>query len=332
MGSQPPEFASSDNPAARSPSIVTRFLTFAYLPVINLGLLIWPKWLSFDWSMDAIPRVKSLTDPRNILSCIFYYLLIRVSYKLYLILRHRRRRRTCLQRLFYQQQQRWNSRKNNYCSTCPVCRFHGSPTIITTNHHICHNNNNLSTVKLSTSYRRNIFSTNSSSSSTSSSTTDLSTVKSIRRKNDSNIITNNLTSAEITLLSLAFLTIPFIPATNLFFYVGFVIAERVLYIPSVGYCLLLGLGSWELWRRVNSEPAKKRALLVTGLVLLAAFSVRTVRRNRDWACEESLYRSGIPINPPKCKYNVYNNKLHYLPLSFVFLLLFRGFLKYLSNS
>jgi hypothetical protein len=305
MGSQPPEFASSDNPAARSTSIETRFLTFAYLPVINLGLLIWPKWLSFDWSMDAIPRVKSITDPRNILSCIFYYLLIRVSYKLYLMLRHRRRRRTCLQRLFYQQQQRWTTRKN-CCSTCTVCRFQGSPTI-SNHHHVCHNNNNLSTVKLSTSYRRcGIFTT----TTTTTTSTDLSTIKTIRRKNDN--INNNLNSAEITLLSLAFLTVPFIPATNLFFYVGFVIAERVLYIPSVGYCLLLGLGSWEIWRRVSSEPAKKRALLVTGLVLLAAFSVRTVRRNRDWACEESLYRSGIPINPPKCKYNV---SIYYTPVA-----------------
>lgn len=34
----------------------------------------------------------------------------------------------------------------------------------------------------------------------------------------------------------------FIPASNLFFYVGFVVAERVLYVPSMGFCLLVGLG------------------------------------------------------------------------------------------
>jgi hypothetical protein len=28
---------------------------------------------------------------------------------------------------------------------------------------------------------------------------------------------------------------------NQFFYVGFVVAERVLYIPSIGYCLVVGL-------------------------------------------------------------------------------------------
>jgi len=49
MGGQVPEFASCDNPAARSKSLMTRFLTFAYLPAFNLLLLVCPKWLSFDW-------------------------------------------------------------------------------------------------------------------------------------------------------------------------------------------------------------------------------------------------------------------------------------------
>ena len=47
--------------------------------------------------------------------------------------------------------------------------------------------------------------------------------------------------AHLLLVSLTLLTLPFIPATNLFFYVGFVVAERVLYIPSTGYCLLLAV-------------------------------------------------------------------------------------------
>jgi hypothetical protein len=82
----------------------------------------------------------------------------------------------------------------------------------------------------------------------------------------------------------------------LFFYVGFVVAERVLYIPSVGYCLLIGLGCNVIHSRAS------RSLVFVGVaLLLATFSVRTVQRNRDWMDEESLYRAGIPVNPPKCK-------------------------------
>lgn len=38
------------------------------------------------------------------------------------------------------------------------------------------------------------------------------------------------------------MVIPFLPASNLFFTVGFVVAERVLYIPSIGFCLLIVCG------------------------------------------------------------------------------------------
>ncbi|XP_055360762.1 protein O-mannosyl-transferase TMTC4 isoform X2 [Betta splendens] len=40
-------------------------------------------------------------------------------------------------------------------------------------------------------------------------------------------------------LGLVLLLVPFLPASNMFFRVGFVIAERVLYLSSAGYCLLL---------------------------------------------------------------------------------------------
>lgn len=36
--------------------------------------------------------------------------------------------------------------------------------------------------------------------------------------------------------------IPFLPAANIVYPVGFVIAERILYIPSIGYCLLISIG------------------------------------------------------------------------------------------
>ena len=41
-------------------------------------------------------------------------------------------------------------------------------------------------------------------------------------------------------LSLAMLIVPFLPASNIFFYVGTVLAERLLYIPSMGYCIYAG--------------------------------------------------------------------------------------------
>jgi hypothetical protein len=47
-------------------------------------------------------------------------------------------------------------------------------------------------------------------------------------------------------MSLGAVVIPFLPATNMFFRVGFVIAERVLYLPSAGFCLLVIVGLRQL--------------------------------------------------------------------------------------
>ena len=43
-------------------------------------------------------------------------------------------------------------------------------------------------------------------------------------------------------MSLALMVVPFLPASNLFFRVGFVIAERILYLSSIGFCLLIVIG------------------------------------------------------------------------------------------
>lgn len=130
-----------------------------------------------------------------------------------------------------------------------------------------------------------------------------------------------LNSASATLISITILALPFLPASNLFFYVGFVVAERILYLPSVGYCLLIGLGLGKLINfkvqpcKGNSNGAKSRlqkaeslrrqsnvrsmAAVLFLIILISACSLQTIRRNRDWRDEESLYRSAIKVNPPK---------------------------------
>lgn len=46
----------------------------------------------------------------------------------------------------------------------------------------------------------------------------------------------------IVLFSLFMAFLPFVPASNLLFPVGFVLAERILYLPSMGYCMLVAIG------------------------------------------------------------------------------------------
>ena len=101
--------------------------------------------------------------------------------------------------------------------------------------------------------------------------------------------------------SFSIMVLSFLPASNLFFSVGFVVAERVLYIPSIGFSLLVGLAvarASEVLRR-RRQMSLHRASNVLTIVLVISLGLRTLRRNLDWKNEENLYRAGIEINPPK---------------------------------
>uniref|UniRef100_A0A3Q1JLV8 dolichyl-phosphate-mannose--protein mannosyltransferase n=1 Tax=Anabas testudineus TaxID=64144 RepID=A0A3Q1JLV8_ANATE len=104
------------------------------------------------------------------------------------------------------------------------------------------------------------------------------------------------------LLGMLFLVFPFIPASNLFFRVGFVVAERVLYMPSMGYCILVSHGLGRLCSVVGRWGTT--VLSVSILLLLLLFSWKTVQQNHVWLSREALFRSGIQTLP-------HNAKVHY---------------------
>ncbi|XP_046535119.1 protein O-mannosyl-transferase TMTC1 isoform X1 [Equus quagga] len=104
------------------------------------------------------------------------------------------------------------------------------------------------------------------------------------------------------LVGLSFLVFPFIPASNLFFRVGFVVAERVLYMPSMGYCILFVHGLSKLCTWLHRCGAA--TLTASTVLLLLLFSWKTVKQNEIWLSRESLFRSGVQTLP-------HNAKVHY---------------------
>ncbi|XP_024431569.2 protein O-mannosyl-transferase TMTC1 isoform X2 [Desmodus rotundus] len=104
------------------------------------------------------------------------------------------------------------------------------------------------------------------------------------------------------LVGLLFLVFPFIPASNLFFRVGFVVAERVLYMPSMGYCILVVHGLNKLCSWLSRCGAA--TLTASAVLLLLLFSWKTVKQNEVWLSRESLFRSGVQTLP-------HNAKVHY---------------------
>ncbi|RWS15420.1 transmembrane and TPR repeat-containing protein CG4050-like protein, partial [Dinothrombium tinctorium] len=98
-----------------------------------------------------------------------------------------------------------------------------------------------------------------------------------------------------TLMFILMLIIPFIPASNLFFNTGFVIAERVLYLPSIGFVLLVAFGAKKLY------TAFPHATISALMLLLVSFGAKTYNRCNDWQNELSLFKSGLKINPRNVK-------------------------------
>ncbi|XP_018325681.1 transmembrane and TPR repeat-containing protein CG4341-like [Agrilus planipennis] len=272
-----PYFSTADNPVAKVQSVWSRFFTFLYLPVFNAGILFYPHELSFDWGMDALPRITTISDPRNGVSLVFYSILGLITYKCWKTLEKMKMPRDKLTKSKKTTEKALviSNESLKWVCRCHVCHYN-----ITNAHTLMcrtnNNNNNISAHSVCTCSRVNV------------------------KKVFKNEKVTSLSVVRAVLLSLAFTVIPFLPATNLLFYVGFVVAERVLYLPSAGFCLLVGLGSAKLW-----EVRRFRYLAVAGLVtLLLAFSARTILRNEDWRTEEKLYRSAVNINPPKAYGNL----------------------------
>ena len=384
-----PTFTVSDNPAASHPDVKVRLLTFLYLPVANIWLLLFPWQLSFDWSMDAVPLILSISDIRNLASLLLYSSLGFLSFKYIRDIVFERVRYDTDNESYSDSDSSNASKKNGFKIkqkafnklNCGVnsdnyftdgvfkfnCMLRYSP-----NGHLdtlqnggklqngvskqngismqnglrkqsgldkqngVNRENGIYTQKAvarskesrngnpnygvennlpNNNYGRSFSSDDSASSETLATRNEklrrrpnvyaqnmqvwrkLSAIESL----DEDLRTEsrfgfscflgtdeNLSEDfDPVIFYLAMLVISFLPATNLLFYVGFVIAERILYIPSMAYSLLIASGLGTLW---NRRP-RHRVLLKYGfIVLIALLAARTVMRNEDWKDEETLYR------------------------------------------
>ncbi|XP_055789951.1 protein O-mannosyl-transferase TMTC2-like [Salvelinus fontinalis] len=262
MGNKPPNFSNSDNPAGDSPSLLTRTLTFLYLPAVNMWLLLCPNTLSFDWSMDALPLIRSIADWRNLHTLAFYVGLLLLAW--------------------FGLHTRQVKGKETNGKAHHVTNGNGRSH---TNGHSCHHPD---------------------VSNHTNSETEPHTASAQNGTKKHYITRTPLPTTEnVVVFSLGLLAVPFLPATNLFFYVGFVIAERVLYIPSMGFCLLLAVGLRALYVRLRWSSSRT-VVVYCSVALVLLFGVKTVLRNQDWQNEEMLYKSGIYFNPAKAWGNLGN--------------------------
>jgi hypothetical protein len=307
-----PKFAAADNPASHCGSFLTRTFTFFYLPAFNFGLLLYPSTLSFDWSMDSIPLIKYILDFRNMISLVFYSALIWSTYKhiIYLnsIIKHHCKQDTAMKDASISTLDiDINDQGVSFKQFWAELQRHPALNLFSRLHHVIH--------KISSWLPS--FNTKPGSKNYSASfhhmTHDSYQVRclctatlNLTASKPKDIIEKNCVRREdsvVVLMSVAMMVIPFIPASNLVAYVGFVVAERVLYIPSLGFCLLVGHGFVKLMERFGDRNFWRLLLIMFLILILVALGGRTIIRNVDWTSEETLYRSGTLVNPAKGMYS-----------------------------
>ena len=103
--------------------------------------------------------------------------------------------------------------------------------------------------------------------------------------------------------SLLFIAVTMAPVANLVVFVGTLLAERLLYLPSAGLCLLAGCLAAT---PVTARARRVAAVAATSLVLAAA--ARTWTRLPDWRDDFALYRSAAEVSPrsARIRYNLGN--------------------------
>lgn len=83
----------------------------------------------------------------------------------------------------------------------------------------------------------------------------------------------------VVVLGVGWLVVTILPVSQLFFATGTLLAERTLYLPSVGLSFVVGglAGAAATW-----VPRWRRTAVVAGSAVLLAFFVRTTIRNPSW--------------------------------------------------
>lgn len=106
-----------------------------------------------------------------------------------------------------------------------------------------------------------------------------------------------------------FFLITFAPLSNVFIKIGTSYGDRIVYIPSVGFLIAFVYGLFKIFKIDMEKSAlqipkllqrNKYATLFI-LVVMMAFSTKTMSRNQVWDTSYSLYKEDIKIAPNSAK-------------------------------
>ncbi len=92
--------------------------------------------------------------------------------------------------------------------------------------------------------------------------------------------------------------------SNIVFPIGSFLSERFLFMPSLGFCILLGAGIVWLEKRIPDSSRLKK-LMVTGFMtmILVLYAYKTISRNGDWYDSYTLFTTDVKVSGNSAKGN-----------------------------
>ncbi len=88
-----------------------------------------------------------------------------------------------------------------------------------------------------------------------------------------------------------------LPASNLLIPIGTIMAERLLYLPSLGILALLLFALDRLFSAIRM----RRLALILLIAAALALGLRTWERNRDWQSNRTLFEAAVSVQPRSVK-------------------------------
>ena len=97
-------------------------------------------------------------------------------------------------------------------------------------------------------------------------------------------------------LGALWMLLAFAPVANIAFPIGTIFAERLLYLPSLGFCFVFAVALNQAW-----NAGRRRLSLAIFVVLVLGLTNRTWMRNADWRDNETLFHAAIHTYPQSAK-------------------------------
>lgn len=95
--------------------------------------------------------------------------------------------------------------------------------------------------------------------------------------------------------------------SNLFAMLGSQVAERFLFLPSMGFCLAIAMGmEWIVYRGKKADEIQAgNKMLLLLIPVLVLFAPLTIARNADWKDNATLFSADVANSPDDCRLNFF---------------------------